>query len=132
MGHLRWLWRRIKRKAAGPRAPALLQRETSLTRGTIRDLFSDKVDALLVDSSQLHQEIVSYLKQVDRDLVNRVTLYEDETSLFDKYDVEAEIRSLLQPRVELPTGGYLIIHPTEALTSIDVNTVRYTGKKDPA
>ncbi len=113
------------------RAPALLQRETSLTRGIIRDLFSDKVDSLLVDSTQLHQEIVSYLKQVDRDLVNRVTLYEDETSLFDKYDVEAEIRSLFQPRVELPTGGYLIIQPTEALTSIDVNTGRYTGKKDP-
>ena len=129
--HLHGLWRKIKRKASGAHAPALLQRETSLTRGTIRDLFSDKVDALLVDSSQLHQEIVSYLKQVDRDLVNRVTLYEDETSLFDKYDVEAEIRSLFQPRVELPTGGYLIIQPTEALTSIDVNTGRYTGKKDP-
>src|SRR5205807_6308666 len=122
---------KIKRKAAGARAPALLQRETSLTRGTIRDLFSDKVDSLLVDSSQLHQEIVSYLKQVDRDLVNRVTLYQDETSLFDKYDVEAEIRSLFQPRVELPTGGYLIIQPTEALISIDVNTGRYTGKRDP-
>src|SRR5207249_2774567 len=74
--HLHGLWRKIKRKASGAHAPALLQRETSLTRGTIRDLFSDKVDALLVDSSQLHQEIVSYLKQVDRDLVNRVTLYE--------------------------------------------------------
>src|SRR2546422_697103 len=94
--HLHGLWRKIKRKAAGARAPALLQRETSLTRGTIRDLFSDKVDSLLVDSSQLHQEIVSYLKQVDRDLVNRVTLYQDETSLFDKYDVEAEIRSLFR------------------------------------
>ncbi|PYP21502.1 MAG: hypothetical protein DMD53_07200 [Gemmatimonadetes bacterium] len=129
--HLHGLWRKIKRKASGAHAPALLQRETSLTRGTIRDLFSDKVDALLVDSTELHQEIVSYLKQVDRDLVNRVTLYEDETSLFDKYDVEAEIRSLFQPRVELPTGGYLIIQPTEALTSIDVNTGRYTGKKDP-
>src|SRR2546428_6303113 len=129
--HLHGLWRKIKRKASGAHAPALLQRETSLTRGTIRDLFSDKVDSLLVDSTQLHQEIVSYLKQVDRDLVSRVTLYEDETSLFDKYDVEAEIRSLFQPRVELPTGGYLIIQPTEALTSIDVNTGRYTGQQDP-
>src|SRR5438445_5957950 len=58
-------------------------------------------------------------------------MYEDETSLFDKSAVEAEIRSLFQPRVELPTGGYLIIQPTEALISIDVNTGRYTGKKDP-
>src|SRR3989442_5151265 len=106
-------------------------RSTLFPYTTLFRSFSDKVDSLLVDSSQLHQEIVSYLKQVDRDLVNRVTLYEDETSLFDKYDVEAEIRSLFQPRVELPTGGYLIIQPTEALTSIDVNTGRYTGKKDP-
>src|SRR2546430_14426662 len=54
-----------------------------------------------------------------------------ETPLFDEYDVEAEIGALFKARVELPTGGYLIIQPTEALTSIDVNTGRYTGKKDP-
>jgi len=97
----------------------------------VRDLFSDKVDSLLVDSRQLYNEIEQYLKQIDPDLLQRVQLYKDETPLFDKYDVEAEIRGLFQQRVELPTGGYVIIQPTEALTSIDVNTGRYTGKKDP-
>jgi len=53
-------------------------------------------------------------------LLDRVKLYQAETPLFDEYDIEAEIRSLFKPRVELPTGGYLIIQPTEALTSIDV------------
>jgi ribonuclease G len=129
--HLHGLWKKIKRKSTAVRAPALLQRETSLTRGIIRDLFSDKVDSLLVDSKMLHNEIAQYLKQIDPDLLERVTLHEAETSLFDEYDIEAEIRSLFNPRVELPTGGYLIIQPTEALTSIDVNTGRYTGKKDP-
>ncbi|MGH7546910.1 MAG: Rne/Rng family ribonuclease [Gemmatimonadales bacterium] len=129
--HLYALWKKIKRKSGSVRAPALLQRETSLTRGIIRDLFSDKVDSLLVDSKMLHNEIVQYLKQIDPDLLERVKLYEVETPLFDEYDVEAEIRSLFSPRVELPTGGYLILQPTEALTSIDVNTGRYTGKKDP-
>ena len=129
--HLHGLWKKIKRKSGSVRAPALLQRETSLTRGIIRDLFSDKVDSLLVDSKLLHNEIVQYLKQIDPDLLERVKLYEAETPLFDKYDIEAEIRSLFKPRVELPTGGYLIIQPTEALVSIDVNTGRYTGKKDP-
>ena len=129
--HLYGLWKKIKRKSGSVRAPTLLQRETSLTRGIIRDLFSDKVDSLLVDSKVLHAEVVQYLKQIDPDLLDRVKLYQAETPLFDEYDIEAEIRSLFKPRVELPTGGYLIIQPTEALTSIDVNTGRYTGKKDP-
>jgi ribonuclease G len=129
--HLYGLWQKIKRKSGSVRAPALLQRETSLTRGIIRDLFSDKVDSLLVDSKVLHTEVVQYLKQIDPDLLDRVKLYDAEASLFDEYDIEAEIRSLFKARVELPTGGYLIIQPTEALTSIDVNTGRYTGKKDP-
>jgi ribonuclease G len=129
--HLHGLWKKITRKAGSVRAPALVQRETSLTRGIVRDLFSDKVDSLLVDAKQLYHEIVTYLKQVDPDLVERVKLYDGQASLFDEYDVEDEIRTLFQPRVELPTGGHLIIQPTEALTSIDVNTGRYTGKKDP-
>jgi ribonuclease G len=129
--HLHGLWKKITRKGSSVRAPALVQRETSLTRGIVRDLFSDKVDSLLVDSKQLYHEIESYLKQMDPDLVARVKMYEGETSLFDEYDIEDEIRTLFQPRVELPTGGYIIIQPTEALTSIDVNTGRYTGKKDP-
>ncbi len=129
--HLLGLWKKIKRKAGSVRAPTLLQRETSLTRGIVRDLFSDKVDSLLVDSRQLYNEIEQYLKQIDPELQERVQLYKDETPLFDKYDVEAEIRGLFQQRVDLPTGGYVIIQPTEALTSIDVNTGRYTGKKDP-
>ncbi len=129
--HLYTLWKKVKRKAASVRAPALLQRETSLIRGITRDLFSDKVDSLLVDSKMLYNEITQYLKPIDPELTGRVQLYDRETSLFDEYDIEAEIRSLFQARVDLPSGGHIIIQPTEALTSIDVNTGRYTGKKDP-
>ena len=128
---LHGLWKKIKRKSGSARAPALLQRETGLTRGIIRDLFSDKVDSLLVDSKMLYNEVVQYLSQVDRALIARVKLHDAEASLFDEYDIEAEIRSLFNARVDLPTGGYVVIQPTEALTSIDVNTGRYTGKKDP-
>ena len=129
--HLYGLWKKIQRKSQSVRAPALIQRETSLTRGIVRDLFSDKVDSLLVDSKQLYNEIEQYLKQIDPELLSRVKLYQAETALFDEYDIEAEIRNLFKQRVDLPTGGYLIIQPTEALISIDVNTGRYTGKKDP-
>lgn len=125
------LWKKINRKKGFVRAPALVQRETSLTRGIIRDLFSDKVDALHVDSKELHHEVVQYLEQVDPDLLQRVHHYTDPQPLFDRFDIEAEIRDLFKPRCELPTGGSIIIQPTEALVSIDVNTGRYTGKKDP-
>jgi len=126
------LWKKINRKKSFVRrAPALLQRETSLTRGIIRDLFSAKVDALHVDMKELYNEIEQYLQQIDPDLMSRVHLYTDAIPLFDKFDIESEIRDLFKARVELPTGGSLVIQPTEALISIDVNTGRYTGKKDP-
>ena len=126
------LWKKINRKKTFVRrAPALLQRETSLTRGIIRDLFSAKVDALHVDSRELYNEVEQYLAQIDPELIERVHLYTEPTPLFDKFDIESEIRDLFKARCDLPTGGSLVIHPTEALVSIDVNTGRYTGKKDP-
>ena len=124
-------WKRIKKKTNFTRAPTLLHRETSLTRGIIRDLFSAKVDSLTVDSKQLFNEITEYLKGVAPDLVERVKLYEEQVPIFDKFDIESEIRDLFKRRCDLPSGGYLIIEPTEALVSIDVNSGRYTGKKDP-
>ena len=84
-----------------------------------------------MDSKELYNEIEQYLKQIDPELMSRVHLYTEATPLFDKFDIESEIRDLFKARVELPTGGSLIIQPTEALVSIDVNTGRYTGKKDP-
>lgn len=125
------LWKKINRKKTFVRAPALVQRETSLTRGIIRDLFSAKVDSLQVDSRELFNEIELYLKQVDPELVDRVNLYGENVPVFDKFDIENEIRDLFKARCDLPTGGYIIIQPTEALVSIDVNTGRYTGKRDP-
>jgi ribonuclease G len=124
-------WKKINKKKTFVKAPALIQRETSLTRGITRDLFSAKVDHLAVDSKELHGEIVNYLDQVGPELKERVELYEGSAPLFDKYDIESEIRDLFKRRVDLPTGGYILIEHTEALVSVDVNTGRYTGKKDP-
>jgi ribonuclease G len=126
-------WKKIKRKAHFVRlkVPALVYRETSLTSGIIRDLFSDKVDRVTVDRKELHKEIRDYLREVEPELTDRVSLYRDQVPIFDKFDIEGEIQGLYDRRVDLPTGGYLIIEPTEALVSIDVNTGRYTGQKDP-
>jgi len=125
-------WRKVLRKQRFvKKAPALLQRETSITRSLVRDVFSDKVDGLWVDSRELFHEVEQYLKQIDPELLDRVHFYEEPTPLFDKFDIETEIKGLFRARVDLPTGGSIIIQPTEALVSIDVNTGRYTGKRDP-
>jgi ribonuclease G len=124
-------WKRIKRKTTFVRAPALVHRETSLTRGLMRDVFSTKVEQVTVDSKQVHNETLEYLKGIAPELIDRVKLYDEQVPLFDKANIEQELRDLFKRRCDLPSGGYLIIEPTEALVSIDVNSGRYTGKKDP-
>ncbi|HEU4643072.1 MAG TPA: Rne/Rng family ribonuclease [Gemmatimonadaceae bacterium] len=124
-------WKRMNRKTRFLRAPALVHRETSLTRGLTRDLFSTKVDSLVVDSKQVFNEIVEYLQGIAPELIDRVKLYDEPVPLFDKAGIETEIRDLFKRRCDLPSGGYLVIEQTEALVSIDVNSGRYTGKKDP-
>jgi ribonuclease G len=124
-------WKKIKRKTSFVHAPSLLHRETNLTRGIIRDLFSTKIEKLEVDSRQVYNEIAEYLKAIAPELVQRLHMYEGKVPLFDKADIEKEIRDLFKRRCDLPSGGYLIIEPTEALVSIDVNSGRFTGKKDP-
>jgi ribonuclease G len=124
-------WKQIQKRAKRGRAPAPVHREAKLTAGIIRDLFSQKVDSLTVDSRDVHAEVVKYLELVDPTLVERVHLYEEPVPLFDALGIEKAIHEAFQRRVTLPSGGYIIIEPTEALVSIDVNTGRYTGKKDP-
>ena len=125
------LWQKIQRRAQSQKAPAQVHGEAKLVSGIIRDLFSDKFDRVLVDSKEIHNEVGKYVQNVDPDLLDRVQLYQDPVPLFDRHNVEEEIQAAFKRRVDLPSGGYVIIEPTEALVSIDVNTGRYTGKKDP-
>ena len=124
-------WKKILRKKHFVRAPNLIHRETSLTRGLMRDVFSTKVEQVTVDSKQVYNEILEYLKGIAPELIDRIKLYEEEVPLFDKANIEQELRDLFKRRCDLPSGGYLIIEQTEALVSVDINSGRYTGKKDP-
>src|SRR5262245_44368826 len=124
-------WKKIQKKAKSARPPSLIHREAKLTSGIIRDVFTDKVDKLIIDNKDVHHDVRQYLRGIDAELMERVQLYTDPVPLFDVYGVEDSIREAFQRRVDLPSGGYIIIEPTEALVSIDVNTGRYTGRKDP-
>src|SRR5258708_32612510 len=123
-------WKKIKRKTHFVRAPALIHRETSLARGLMRDVFSTKVEKLTVDSKQMYNEIIEYLNGVAPELVERVYLYEDKTPLFDKANIEQDLRDLFKRRCDLPSGGYLIIDPTEAVVPAAAKYGPYTGKQD--
>lgn len=126
-------WKKIQKNSSARPAPALVHGEAKLISGVIRDLFSDKFDALRVDSKAIHNDVVEYVKGVDPDLLDRVHLHDGPASLFDEYGVEEEIQKAFQRTVRLKSGGHIVIDPTEALISIDVNTGKFTGKgkKDP-
>jgi len=129
---LRKTWRKVRRRQKGMKAPALVYQDARLTSGIIRDLFSNRIDLLTVDSAELYHEIRSYLGQVDPDLLERVTRYESAAPIFDEFGIEEEIRRAFRRTVHLKSGGHVVIEQTEALVSIDVNTGRFTGrKKDP-
>jgi ribonuclease G len=124
-------WRKIQKKREGVKAPSPLHGEAKLISGVIRDLFSNRFESITVDNKGIYNEILQYVREVAPELKDRVRLYEGSESLFDEYGVEEEFQSTLQKKATLKSGGYLIIEPTEALVSIDVNTGRYKGKKDP-
>ena len=128
---LRATWNKIKKRADSSKAPVTVHREAKLISGVIRDLFSDKFGSVIVDDRDVYSEILQYVKNVDPELKDRVRFHDDPVPLFDKYGIGEEVQRTFHRRVDLPSGGHIVIEPTEALVSIDVNTGRYTGKKDP-
>ncbi len=124
-------WEKVQEVVKEAQAPALIHEEAKLTSGIIRDLFSDRIDSLTVDSRDLASEIKSYLGEVSPELVDRVKLYSGATPVFDENEIEEQIHRAYRRKVDLASGGHIVIEATEALVAIDVNTGRYTGKKDP-
>ena len=124
------LWEKIEKKTHTSRAPSLIHRELELTTGLIRDLFTEDVDELVIDSKDDHRDILNYLRSISPELRDRVKLYKGKQPIFDGFDIETQIEKAFERKVWLKKGGYLVIDQTEALVSIDVNTGRFTGKKN--
>ena len=124
------LWKRIEGKAGKVRAPVLLHRDMELVAGLIRDIFTDDVHKLVIDSKKEHRQILSYVRLFAPELRNRVKLYTNRPPIFDFYGMEPEIEKAMDRKIWLKKGGYIAIDQTEALVAIDVNTGRYIGRKD--
>jgi ribonuclease G len=126
---LQKLWKTIEAEANKSKAPALVYQEAELPLRVTRDLFTHDFVHAYIDDDKAYKRIVGYLKKTSPHMVERVTRYKEKPPLLEAYGVEAEIRSTLSRRVDLPSGGYLIFDYAEAFTVIDVNTGRFVGSR---
>ena len=124
------LWSKIEKQAGTATAPALIHADLDLVLRTVRDLFTADIDRLAIDSPDDHARVTEFVGALMPRLAPRVHLYEGVTPIFDQHGVETKIARALERRVWLKSGGYLIFDQTESLTTVDVNTGRYVGKKD--
>src|SRR3954447_25377764 len=118
----------LQKRVAEASAPALVFQEADLSVRVVRDIFSADFERALVDDEQQHHRLVSFFTRTAPELVDRVELYQDSTPLFEAYGVEDVITGLISRRVDLPSGGYLMIDYAEALTVIDVNSGSFVGR----
>lgn len=123
-------WREIEKTVKAEKAPCLLYKDLATTSSVIRDLFSNDVSRVVIDSKKLHKEIRSYIKYTSPQLLDKIEWHKDRTPIFDAYGVEKEIETTLARKVWMKSGGYIIIEPTEAMVVIDVNSGRYAPKKE--
>ena len=123
-------WRKIQEKAAGAPAPSLVHQDVGLVIGLVRDILNENVNLLILDDHKGHEQLSDYLRDIAPDMLRQVKFYEDPMPIFDRYGVESEIDKTLDRKVWLKKGGYVVIEQTEALVSVDVNTGRFTGKKN--
>ncbi len=124
------LWSKLKKKADSLEAPALIHKESEMIVSMIRDVFTDDIERVLVDNKDDYKKIVRYARQVVPALKNRVELYKGDDPIFDMYNLEIEIEKILDRKVWIKKGAYLIIDQTEAMVTIDVNSGRFVGGKD--
>ena len=124
------LWDMIKQAAATKKAPFLIHQESSIAIRAIRDYLRPDIGEILIDSKEVYEHILHHIKLVRPEFTERVHLYRGDIPLFSKYQIESQIESAYLREVRLPSGGAIVIDPTEALTSIDVNSAKATRGGD--
>jgi ribonuclease G len=118
----------LQRRSQGTKAPALVFQEADLSIRVLRDVFLSEFEKAIIDSPKQFERVTNFFQRTAPELVDGVELYEGKKPLFEKWKINEEIESTLSRRVDLPSGGYLVIDYAEALTVIDVNSGSFTGR----
>ncbi|MFO7570324.1 MAG: Rne/Rng family ribonuclease [Smithellaceae bacterium] len=124
------LWKEIKKKADSVAAPYFLYQETDFGVRSLRDYLTPDVEQIQVDDVETFRKMRAYLKAVAPRHLRILKQYKEKVPIFERFDLESQIRVIYQERVELKSGGYIIINPTEAMITIDVNSGRGSNKKN--
>ncbi|WP_297004446.1 ribonuclease E [Thalassolituus sp. UBA6592] len=130
LDYLVQLWDAIQRASEERAAPCLLLQESNVIIRAIRDYLRQDIGEVLIDTDQAYGEALSFVQQVMPYYQNKFKRYEDTVPLFNRYQIESQIESAFQREVKLPSGGSIVIDPTEALVSIDINSARATKGSD--
>jgi len=118
----------LQKRAADTAAPTLVFQEADLPVRVVRDIYSKQLEAAIVDDEKAHHRLVSFFTRTAPELVERVELHTGDERLFERHGIESVFRSVLSRRVDLPSGGYLMIDYAEAMTVIDINSGSFTGR----
>jgi ribonuclease E len=129
LDYLLRLWKSIEHKVAEEAAPALLYQEHDLVIRSIREHFSPDISEILVDEKEVHKQAREFFREVMPKHENIVKLYQERRPLFNKYQLEEQIEQVYRRRINLKSGGYILIDPTEAMVSIDVNSGSATKER---
>ncbi|KQC11489.1 MAG: ribonuclease [Smithella sp. SDB] len=128
--HLVRLWKEINRKAGSLNKTSLIYQETDFGVRSLRDYLTSEVDEILVDDLETFRKMRAYLRAISPRNIKMLKHYKEKTPLFDNYKLEDQIRVIYQERVDLKSGGHIVINPTEAMITIDVNSGRASNKKN--
>lgn len=124
------LWKKIKREAEKKKAPSLVYKDMGMVASVIRDQLSPNVNQVAIDSKREYRKIHSYLRAMTPNLRQKVILYDEDIPIFDHYNIESQIEKMLDRKVWIKKGAYIVIDQTEAMVTIDVNTGRFVGRSD--
>ncbi|MDU2066668.1 MAG: Rne/Rng family ribonuclease [Sporomusaceae bacterium] len=128
IAYLTSLWHAISARAKITKSPALLYHDADLVIRLVRDSLDDTIEAFVVNHKQAYERVIDLVRFMSPNLLDRIHYHEGNQSLFNVYGVEESMERIGQRTVELPSGGYIVIDKTEALTVIDVNTGRFIGR----
>ena len=130
LNYLISLWDDINATQASADSPQLIYKDDKLIVRVFRDIFRDDIEEILVDDKSVYEEAKNFAELVIPDQKDKVKLYDEEIPLFNRYQIESQIELAFQREISLPSGGSIVIDPTEAMTTIDINSARSTKGKD--